>query len=76
MSANQKLILWGVWSQDEIKSLPSQHILAVVAGLATVEKEGSFKNTNGLVQKFRPAITHKGGAIGVHAVINQWSTLN
>lgn len=76
MSANQKLILWGVWSQEEIKNLPSQHILAVIAGLATVEKEGSFKNTNGLVQKFRPAIIHKGGALSVHSVINQWSALN
>ena len=44
MKADQKLVLWGVWSQSEIQSLPSKNILGVIAGLATIEKEGSFRN--------------------------------
>jgi NADH-quinone oxidoreductase subunit G len=69
MSANQKVVLWGVWNLDEIKKLPSKNILALIPGLATIEKEGSFKNTDGVVQKFHPAITHKGDALPVHKVL-------
>ena len=75
MKADQKLVLWGVWSQDEIRSLPSKNILAVIAGLATVEKEGSYKNADGIVQKFHPAIIHRGGAISAHHVVGLWKSL-
>jgi hypothetical protein len=76
MKSGQKLILWGVWNHEEIKALPSQNILGVIAGLATIEKEGSFKNTDGIVQKFHPAIVHKGGAASAHQVVNMWKSLN
>ena len=76
MKAGQKVILWGVWNHDEIKTLSSQTVLGVIAGLATIEKEGSFKNTDGIVQKFHPAIVHKGGALSAHQVVNMWKSLN
>ena len=76
MKADQKVVLWGVWNQTEIQNLPSKNIIGVIAGLATVEKEGSFKNVDGIVQKFHPAIVHKGGAVTAHHVANVWKTLN
>lgn len=69
MKADQKLILWGVWSFDDIKALPSKNIVGVIPGLATIEKEGSFKNADGIVQKFHPAIIHRGGALSAHQVV-------
>ena len=75
MKADQKIILWGVWSQEDLKAFPSQNILGVIAGHATIEKEGSYKNTDGIVQKFHPAITHKGGAMSAHQVVSVWKSL-
>ncbi len=69
LSANQKVILWGVWTLDEVKALPTTNVLALIPGLATIEKEGSFKNADGIVQKFHPAIEHRGGAVSAHQVI-------
>lgn len=69
MSSTQKVILWGVWSVDEIKALPTKNIVGVIPGLATIEKEGSFKNADGIVQKFHPAIQHRGAAVSAHHVI-------
>jgi NADH dehydrogenase/NADH:ubiquinone oxidoreductase subunit G len=64
-----------VWTQHEIVKLPSKNIIGVIAGLATVEKEGSFKNTDGIVQKFHPAITHRGAALNAHHVVGLWKSL-
>lgn len=75
MSSSQKLILWGVWTQHEIVKLPSKNIIGVIAGLATVEKEGSFKNVDGIVQKFHPAINHRGSAMNAHHVVGLWKSL-
>lgn len=75
MKADQKVILWGVWNQNEIKTLPSQNILGVIAGLATVEKEGSYKNADGVVQKFHPAIIHRGSAVSAHHAVGVWKSL-
>jgi NADH-quinone oxidoreductase subunit G len=69
MSSSQKVILWGVWNFDEIKALPTRNIIGVIPGLSTIEKEGSFKNADGIVQKFHPAIIHRGGAISAHHVV-------
>ncbi|WPU66168.1 2Fe-2S iron-sulfur cluster-binding protein [Peredibacter starrii] len=69
MKADQKLVLWGVWSFEDIKALPSKNIVGVIPGLATIEKSGSFKNADGIVQKFHPAITHRGGAVSAHQVV-------
>ena len=69
MKADQKLILWGVWTMDEIKNLPSQNIVGVIAGLSTVEKAGSFCNADGIEQSFQPAIAHRGSAMSVQEVL-------
>ncbi len=69
MSSSQKVILWGVWNFDEIKALPTRNIIGVIPGLSTIEKEGSFKNADGIVQKFHPAIIHRGGAMSAHHVV-------
>jgi NADH-quinone oxidoreductase subunit G len=70
MPAGQKVILWGVWNINEIKALPTKNIIAVIPGLANIEKEGSFKNADGIVQKFHPSIQHRGGAVTVHHVVS------
>ncbi len=69
MSSSQKVILWGVWNFDEIKALPTKNIIGVIPGLSTIEKEGSFKNADGIVQKFHAAIIHRGGAMSAHHVV-------
>lgn len=76
MSSSQKVILWGVWNIDEIKALPTKNIIGVIPGLATIEKEGSFKNADGLVQKFHPAIQHRGAAVSAHHVIGLMTANN
>lgn len=74
--SNQKVVLWGVWNLEEIKSLSTLNIVGVIPGLSTVEKAGSFKNTDGIVQKFHPAIVHKGQALSAHDIVNLLKTLN
>jgi NADH-quinone oxidoreductase subunit G len=76
MNSHQKVVLWGVWNIEEVKNLPTKNIIAVIPGLATIEKEGSFKNTDGVVQKFHPAIQHRGGAVPVHHVVGLMTNLN
>jgi NADH-quinone oxidoreductase subunit G len=76
MNSHQKVILWGVWNIEEVKNLPTKNIIAVIPGLATIEKEGSFKNTDGVVQKFHPAIQHRGGAVTVHHVFGLMTNNN
>ncbi|MGE3611180.1 MAG: 2Fe-2S iron-sulfur cluster-binding protein [Bacteriovoracaceae bacterium] len=76
MKADQKVILWGVWNHNELKELPTKNILGVIAGHATVEKAGSYKNADGIVQKFHPAIIHRGGAVSAHQVVGVLNTLN
>jgi NADH-quinone oxidoreductase subunit G len=76
MNSHQKVILWGVWNIEEVKNLPTKNIIAVIPGLATIEKEGSFKNTDGVVQKFHPAIQHRGGAVTVHHVVGLMTNNN
>lgn len=70
MKADQKVILWGVWNQKEINAFPSQNILGVIPGLATIEKAGSYMNADGIVQKFNPAIIHHGSAMSTLQVVN------
>lgn len=76
MKADQKVILWGVWNYNELKALPTKNILGVIAGHATVEKAGSYKNADGIVQKFHPAIIHRGAAVSAHQVVGVLKTLN
>jgi NADH-quinone oxidoreductase subunit G len=75
LKSNQKVILWGVWNYDEMKALSTCNILGVIPGLATIEKAGSFKNADGIVQKFHPAITHRGGAVAAHHVVGVLKSL-
>jgi hypothetical protein len=63
-----KVILWGVWNLNEVKDIPG--VVAIIPGLSTVEKAGSYKNVDGIVQKFHPAIQHKGTALAAHDVVN------
>ncbi len=76
MKSDQKVILWGVWTYEEVKALPTQNVLGVIPGHATIEKSGSFKNADGIVQKFHPAITHRGGAVSAHQVVSTLKSLN
>ena len=76
LKASQKVILWGVWNQDELQTLSHTQILAVIAGLATPEKEGSFTNTDNITQKFSVAINHRGNALSVANVFHHWQKIN
>ncbi|HXH30427.1 MAG TPA: 2Fe-2S iron-sulfur cluster-binding protein [Bacteriovoracaceae bacterium] len=76
MKADQKVILWGVWTIDEVKALPTKNILGVIPGHATIEKAGSYKNADGIVQKFHPAIIHRGGALSAHHVVGLMKSIN
>jgi NADH-quinone oxidoreductase subunit G len=73
--AGQKIILWGVWTHEEVKTLSGMNILGVIPGLVTAEKSGSYKNADGIVQKFHPAITHRGSAVNAHQVVGVMKTL-
>jgi NADH-quinone oxidoreductase subunit G len=75
MKADQKVILWGVWTREEIKNLPTTNVLAVIPGLSTIEKAGSYKNADGIVQKFHPAIIHRGSAVHAHMVVGTLNSL-
>jgi len=64
---HQKLVLWGVWNQQEIKQWQNA-IQLVLPGLATIEKSGSFINSNNITQRFKSAIKHLGGALSVEDI--------
>jgi NADH-quinone oxidoreductase subunit G len=61
----QDVILVGIYSRKEIDSLKAAkvRILAVLPSLATIEKEGSFTNCDGLTQSFTAAIQHHGKSL-------------
>lgn len=69
---NQKIVLWGVWNQKEVK-LWQNHLQLVLPGLSTLEKDGTFISANNISQKFKRAIKHLGGALSVEAV---WKKIN
>lgn len=64
---NQKLILWGVWNQQEIKQWQNA-LQLVLPGLGTIEKSGTFISANNITQKFKAAIKHLGGSLSVDDV--------
>jgi NADH-quinone oxidoreductase subunit G len=71
--ANTPWILWGVWNHQELKQLtPKLKVAAVLPGLSTLEKSGSFVNESNLKQSFTPAINPVGHAWPVDKVIEGW----
>lgn len=68
----QKLVLWGVWSQQEIKQWQNA-VQLVLPGLSTIEKNGTFISANNIVQKFKAAIKHLGGALSIEEVFQKIS---
>jgi NADH-quinone oxidoreductase subunit G len=70
IAANKKVLLWGLWNLEEVKNLKLDHIIGVIPGLATIEKEGTFKNCDGITQRFKAAIAHHGGARSVQSILD------
>jgi NADH-quinone oxidoreductase subunit G len=66
---SQYLILWGLFTQSELKNIKSP-IVTVLPGLATYEKSGTYKNTDGREQFFTQAIVHKGLGLQVDQVLS------
>lgn len=61
------IILWGVWNASEVKKYSQTK--AVIPGLHTIEKEGSFTNCDGITQHFKMAIKHRGLGLSVNKVL-------
>lgn len=58
-------VAWGVWSQAE-----SLRFAAVLPGLSTLEKAGSYTNCDGLTQTFEAAVKAHGNAAGVRKILD------
>lgn len=67
------VILWGVFNTEEVEKFKSQgkKILALMPGLSTLEKSGSFTNIDGITQSFAAAIKHKGHALSTEQIIGR-----
>lgn len=67
----QAVILVGVYARQEIEALKAQNIKiqAILPSLATIEKEGSFTNCDGITQTFTAAITHRGQSLPVARIL-------
>jgi NADH-quinone oxidoreductase subunit G len=57
-------VAWGLWTKEEIDEYE-----LVVPGLSTAEKEGTFINCDGIVQRFEPAIKPCGKSKGVSGAL-------
>lgn len=57
-------VAWGIWSRAE-----SERFAAVLPGLSTLEKDGSYTNCEGLTQTFTAAVKAPGAAASVRKVI-------
>lgn len=67
------VILWGIFSTEEVEKLKKQgkKVFALMPGLSTLEKSGSFTNIDGITQSFGPAIKHKGHALSTEQIIGR-----
>ncbi len=67
------VILWGVFSTEEIEKFQAggAQIMALLPGLSTLEKAGSFTNIDGITQNFKAAIKHKGHALSTMEVLGR-----
>ena len=67
------VILWGVFSTEELEKFLSQgvKVMALMPGLSTLEKAGSFTNVDGITQSFKVAIKHKGHALSTLEVLGR-----
>jgi NADH-quinone oxidoreductase subunit G len=63
------VILWGIYNFEEVHKRPN--ILALMPGLSTLEKSGSFTNVDGITQSFKAAIRHKGHALSTMDILGR-----
>ena len=68
------VILVGIYSRDEVAALIAKgvQIKALLPTLATIEKDGSYTNCDGVTQTFKRAVTHRGRALAVGKVLAYW----
>jgi NADH-quinone oxidoreductase subunit G len=62
------VVAWGVWSFEEVKDM--NNLKAVIPGLTTYEKEGTYINCDGISQRFSMAIAHRAQGLSVGKVVN------
>jgi NADH-quinone oxidoreductase subunit G len=67
-------ILWGIFNTDELKNISKA--IALLPGLSTLEKSGSFTNVDGITQSFNMAIKHRGHALSTSEVIGRLRGIN
>jgi NADH-quinone oxidoreductase subunit G len=58
-------VAWGVFHQQEV-----ERFAAVLPGLGTVEKSGSYTNCDGVTQSFEPAVQAHGAANSVKRILD------
>lgn len=58
-------IAWGVFSSDEVA-----RFAAVMPGLGTIEKAGTYTNCDGVTQSFEPAVKPQGSCFGVKKILD------
>lgn len=70
-NSTQKVVLGGVWHHEELQNLAKKNVsvLMVLPGLATVEKSGTYINTDGIKQNFSPAVQHLGSGVSVQKIL-------
>jgi NADH-quinone oxidoreductase subunit G len=68
------VILVGIFQRDEVAELMGRglKVRAVLPTLASIEKDGSFTNCDGITQTFKRAVIHRGKAQPVGRVLGFW----
>jgi NADH-quinone oxidoreductase subunit G len=61
---------WGIFNRQELKELGAGLVKGCLPGLATIEKEGTFINCDGIAQKFKRAVNHRGNGLSVSKVLS------
>ncbi|OFZ17080.1 MAG: hypothetical protein A2X86_01115 [Bdellovibrionales bacterium GWA2_49_15] len=70
IASAKNVILWGVFSLEEVKAL--KNVKALMPGLATQEKSGTFVNSDGLAQSFNRAVVHRGFGLEVARIVEKF----
>lgn len=71
LEGSAQVLLVGVYDRAEVDELKTRgiNVRAVLPTLATIEKDGSFTNCDGITQSFKKAITHRGKALSVGKIL-------
>ena len=71
LEGSAQVVLVGVFDRHEVDEMKNRgiNVRAVLPSLATIEKDGTFTNCDGVTQSFKRAVTHRGKALGVGTIL-------